>query len=381
MFKITNFQFYCLLIILATPVASLELPHRLVHVAYNNAWLAVLAAILPGALLVLMYSSIIRKSGQPFPRLLDEHFGKLIGKILGFAYIFIFFLTGAYSLRLFIEFMKMNVLPATPISIFIGCILLAGFLAIKMGMQQIARACEIIVVIGLLFTFLIVSIALFSNFQPERILPLAYMDYKGFIQGVATTSIIFGKIMPVLTLAFFLPQRDQAPSIMYKVLLTYIIALTFICVGLVITIGTMPSLNSVFPTFNMIRLARIGAFVQNVDIVFISVFINGIFAAVTIPWFMACFTIKEIFNLQEYRFLAAPSSLIMGILSIIISGNSLEVVYWSLRIIPIVYGIAFIIVPFIIFLVTLFKPYPDMHLSNQPHSDNPLHKQMAAGKN
>ncbi len=66
----------------------------------------------------------------------------------------------------------------------------------------------------------------------------------------------------------------------------------------------------------MIRLARIGDFIQNLDIVFIAVWIMGIFGAVTIPWFMACFTTQKVFNLQDYRFLAAPSAVIIGILSI-----------------------------------------------------------------
>lgn len=365
MTRITNYQFFCLLMLLIVPVAVLELPHRLLHSAYHNAWLTVVAAIIPGFLLVLMYNYIIQKSHQAFPRMLDEHFGQIIGKFLGFTYIVIFFLTSAFTLRLLIDFTKLNVLPYTPISIFIICMLFIGFVAIKMGFNIIARACEIIMPLGLVLTFLIVIIALFTNYQPERLLPLTNISLSGLMSGMSNTCIVFAKTMPVLLLAFWLPRKEEALVGLNMALLLFISALTFVLLVLVITIGTIPSLSYVFPTFNMIRLARIGAFVQNLDIFFITVFIPGFFGAITIPWFMACFTIKELFNLRDYRFLAAPTGLIIGVLSIVISSNNLQVVAWNLNVIPILFGIAYIIIPLFIFLAAWIKTPKKPYAANQ----------------
>lgn len=366
MTRLTYYQFLCLLILLIVPVAVLEVPHRLLHSAYHNAWLTVVTAIIPGYLLVLMYNYIIQKSHQSFPHMLDEHFGKIIGKSLAFIYIIAFFLSSAFTLRLLVDFMKLNVLPSTPISIFIICMLFTGFVAIKIGFNVIVRACEIIMPLGLVLTFLIVIIALFTNYQPERLLPLANVSLSGLMSGMSNTCVIFAKTMPVLLLAFWLPRKEDALVGLNMALLLFIAALTFVLLVLVITIGTIPSLSFVFPTFNMIRLARIGVFVQNLDIVFITVFIAGFFAAITIPWFMACFTIKELFNLRDYRLLAAPTSLIIGVLSIAICNNSLQVVAWSLYVIPILYGIAYIIIPLLIFLAAWIKT------PKKPNAANPI---------
>jgi len=379
MSKITNFQLYCLLVILVCPVAVLEQPHRLLHIAHNNAWLPFIPVVFSGALLVFMYSHIIKKSSQPFPLMLEEHLGKILGRILGSVYIFIFWLTSAFSLRLFIEFMKMNVLPATPISIFIGVILLLGLVAIKMGLNSIARCSEIIVLTGLPFTFIIILVSLLNNFHIDRIRPIAYIDYKSFGTGIYVATFILGKVMPVLSLAYFIPEKKKTPAIMYSVLFTYIPLLTLVTLAIIVSLGVIPSLNFVFPTFNMIRLARIGNFVQNVDIVFIGVWILGIFGAVTIPWFMACFTAQKVFNLHDYRFLAAPSMLIIGFLSIIVGRNNLQVIIWSLDIIPYFFSVFFILIPFLLFIVTLFKSTPDFPAPEPANPSDPLHKQGIPG--
>lgn len=379
MLRISNFQLYCMLLILVAPVAVLEQPHRLIHIAHNNGWWLFITAILPGMLLVFMYSYIIKKSSQPFPVLLEQHLGKFLGKTLGCFYIFAFFLTCAFNLRVFIEFMKMIVLPATPISIFIGVILFLGFVAIKIGLSSIARISEIIMPLGLSFTFIITIISVSNHPTFERILPIAWGGFKTFGIGTFIATSILGKMMPVLSFAYFLPDIKKAPAIMMKVLATYVALLTFVTICLITTLGIFPSMSYVFPTFNMIRLAHIGEFVQNLDIVFISVWILGVFGAVTINWFIGCFTIQKVFNLQDYRFLAAPSMFIIGFLSIIMGRNNLEIITWSLSIIPIIFVLFFIVIPFLIFIICCFKPVPEIAAPKPENSPDPVNKQELAG--
>lgn len=377
--RISKFQLYCLLVILLAPVAVLEQPHRMIHIAQNNGWLVILLAIFPSLLIALMFSYIIKKSSQPFPMLLEEHLGKIPGKTMGSLYIFVFFLTCAFNLRVFIEFMKMIVLPATPISIFIGVILLLGFFAIKMSLQNLARISEIILFFGLTFTILITVTACASNFNPERIYPIANMSFKTIGLGLLVASSIIGKMLPVLSLAFFLPEKKSALMIMVKVVCTYILLLALVTFAVIITLGTYPARTYVFPTFNMIRLSHIGDFIQNLDIVFISVWITGILGAVTISWFMGCYTAQKVFNLQDYRFLAAPSSLIIGVLSIIIGANNLEVVLWSLNAMPFLFTIFFILIPLLLFLICCFKSVPGISAPEPENSPDPLNKQGMAG--
>ena len=378
--KISDWQLYCILILLTMPVALLEQPHRLIHIAYNNAWLTFVPVFLTGALLIKMYEVIIKKSREPFPVLLDEHLGKIAGRVLGSIYIFIFLLTCAFNLRIFLEFMKMMVLPLTPVSIFIGAILLLGFAAIKAGLTAIARISEILTPLGLALTTLLILLILLSlsgNIHPEGILPIGYIDYKSYGKGVFTATLILGKMMPVLSLAYFLGDKRRATRAMYKTMLTYVPFQAFVALALIITIGTFPARNYVFPTFNMIRLAQIGDFLQNLDIVIVAIMIEGIFGAVLISWWMACFTTEKIFHLQEHRFIAAPTSLIIGVLALIMSKNNLEIVIWSLYIIPLIFTVFFILIPLLVCIICMFKP--DVSTPEPANPADMLHKQEVAG--
>lgn len=377
--RISNFQLYCLLLFLVAPVAVLEQPHRLVHIAHNNAWLMSLLSFLPGMLIILMYAVIIKKSSQPFPHLLEEHLGKIAGKAIGILYVFIFLLVCAFNLRVFIEFMKMIVLPATPISIFIGVLLLLGIYAIKTGILAIARTTEILAWIGVSFTLLITTTSVLTTLHLDRLLPVAYIDMKSLSWGIVIATSVLGKMMPVLSLAFFLPEKKTSTKVMAAVLATYALVIAYVTAAVTITVGTYPSQQFVFPTFNMIRLASIGEFIQNLDIAFIAVWIFGIFGAVTVSWFMACFTGQQVLNLKDYRFLAAPSALIIGILSILIGKNNLEIVLWSTTAVPFIFIFFFILVPFLIFLICCFKPVPEIPSKQNADSSETLHKQGMTG--
>ncbi len=375
--KISDQQLYCMLILLLLPVAFLEQPHRLINVAYNNAWLTFVPVFLTGALLVKIYEVIIKKSREPFPVLLDEHLGKICGRILGSVYILVFIITCAFNLRIFLEFMKMMVLPLTPVSIFIGVILLTGFMAIKNGLTSIARLSELDTLLGLPIIVLLILICLLSRFHPEGLHPIGYINIKSYGEGVFFATMIVGKMMPVLSLAFFMGDKQRSTRVMYLSLLTYIFVQTFVAFAIIVSMGTYPALNYVFPTFNMIRLAQIGAFLQNLDILAVAVLIAGIMGAVLISWWMACFTTEKVFGLQEHRFLAAPTSLIIGVLALIISKNNLGVVIWSLDIIPWIFSIFFILIPLLVCIICLFKP--DVSTPEPANPAERLHKQEVSG--
>ncbi|PKM77517.1 MAG: hypothetical protein CVU90_06625 [Firmicutes bacterium HGW-Firmicutes-15] len=368
MFKISNFQIYCMLIILVAPLAYLDTPKRISTCLFNNAWLAAFGAIIPGLLMAAMFLYIINKSTSPFPLLLEEHLGLVIGKILGFIYVFFFLLITIYSLRLFTDFILSNVLPGTPISVFIGVLLLVGFYAIKTGLENIARVSELFILIGLPFSFLITLLALGEHHNIESLLPFADMSYGSFGLGLAYASFALGKLMPILTLAFFSNNRKGLGLTVYQVVFTYALLIGLTTLATTLTLEGLPTSYSTFPTFSMVRALRFGQWVQNIDIIFIGIWILGVFATVTIAWFMACFTAQQVLKLRDYRFLAAPSTLIIGISSLVLSRNILEVQIMGDIIIPIIYSIFLILIPMVIFIITLFKPYPEDHNISKPVS-------------
>lgn len=358
--RLTNFQLYCLLNLLIVPVAFLKAPKRIIIILDNNAWIAPLLAIVPGILIILIYAYLIRKSKNPFPLMFEEYLGKFLNKILSFFYIIAFILVASFSLRLFVDFMVTNILPATPISVFIGLLLFTGYINIKMGFESLARISEIIVPIGLVFTAIILVLAMRQNVDIENLLPFAYLDARNLGLGTLFATFVLGKMMPLLTFAFFLSKKEQAAITAIKVMLSYVIIISLVTLIAIITFGVQASILLTFPTFTTVSIISIGDFIQNLDIVFVGIWVLGIFGSITILWFMACYSAQYVFGLKDYRFLAAPSAVIIGISSIRISQNIWELNRIYAVIVPVVYSSFFIIIPFLVFLIALFKKGPDI---------------------
>jgi uncharacterized protein YebE (UPF0316 family) len=70
---------------------------------------------------------------------------------------------------------------------------------------------------------------------------------------------------------------------------------------------------------------------------------------------MACYTLQIVFNLHDYRFLGAATALLVGIVSILISANILELLRVTQVIIPILYAVFFITIPILLILLIFIK--------------------------
>jgi spore germination protein KB len=367
--RISAFQMYCLLLVMTMPLAFLIIPGVLTSYLENNAWLALIATIIPGTLIIYIYYSITIKSRKPFPLLLEEHLGKIPGKTLGFIYIFFFMLASSFALRIFVEFIESNVLPRTPISVFIGVMLITAFVGIKSGLTNIARMTELITYVGIPFTLLMMFLTLTHNPDLGNLKPFAYMSYKGFGNALIFATVPLLNMIPILTLFHYFQQSTFKP--MLQVMLSYIMLMSLITITTVVVLGGQNATLFTFPAFVAIRLVSIGDFIQNIDIIFIGVWIMAIFGVLSIWWFMACYTIQQVFNLHNYRFLAAPTALIIGITSILLSPNILELKLLINKILIPVYYFFLLFIPFIVFVTTLFKA-PVKHQPEYPENEKPV---------
>lgn len=358
MHRISKFQLYAVLTTFLFPLAYLEIPGSLARMVQQNAWLVMLATLLPGYMLIIMYYHIQKKSRRPFPGLLEEHLGKLPGRILAVVYILVFIFISSYSLRFFTDFIETNVLPGTPISVHIGVLLLAMVIGLRAGIENIFRVTELFVIIGLPFAILMILIILGQQINVENLLPIGGIHAVPGVLALAGTTFVLSKMFVILTLGFWLQERKSSFKIMSWVVWTYVFLLTLTSITTVMTFGSTAATFLTFPTFNMVTLVNIGEFIQNIDIVFIGIWILGVYTSAIIPWFMALYITQQVLKLNDYRFLAAPSSLIIGILSIIIGRNILEILVLIQVIVPILELFFFGVIPALILIITLFKPYP-----------------------
>lgn len=359
MIRISNLQIYCLLLLTTAPLAYLITPMVVSHMVGNNGWLAILASIIPGALLIYVYIYILKKSTRPFPAMLEDCLGKIVGKSIGFLYILAFLWGTAYTLSYFVSLIGSSIVPDTPLSVYFGAMLLTSYYALKTGLQNIARIAELLILVGLPLAFLIVLISLAQHHDFNNLLPLASISYKKFGDAVFHSFFILGDMMAILVLAYFSTDRAKVPRTLFKVLYTYIALISLTAMVTIMSFGPDYANLLAFPTFKMVRSITISDFIQNIDVVFISIWITGIFGSISVKWFLACYTIQQVFALQDYRFLAAPTSVAIGIFSLILGKNIVELQIIVQSIMPVIYSIFYVLIPLLVFFILLFKPDPD----------------------
>jgi len=364
MIRINNLQIYCMLLLITAPLAYLITPAIVTHMVGNNNWLAVLTAIIPGSLLIYVYTYILKKSTHPFPIMLEDCLGKVIGKILGFSYILVFLLGTAITLRIFTSFIGSSITPDTPLSVYIGLMLLAGYYALKTGLENMARVSQVLILFGLPIAFLILIISIIEKHDIGNLMPLLNTSYQNFGWAVYEVFFILGNLIAILTLAYFSTDRDKTPRTLFYVLFTHIGLIALSSLIIIIHFGSDYANLTSFPTFKLIRSITVGDFIQNIEAAFIALWIIGIFGAIITKWFMACYVTQQVFALKDYRFIAAPTSVIIGISSLMMGSNIEEEGIILSVIIAVVYGIFYILIPLLVFFTLLFKPNPAAGVEN-----------------
>lgn len=362
--KLNSNQIFVILILSFVPLSFFITPKILTKTFAHMAWLSLPATLIPGSLLILIYIYILKKSSSPFPILLQEHLGTVVGKILGFGYIVVFLFGTILHLGLFAHFMNNNVIATLPITILIGSMLAVSFYALLKGIEVSSRVFEIIFVVGILLTIIFIVMSYTVNPNIANLQPIRITNYNHAFKALFQSFWMFGNTMIVLTMAYFSNDRYLMPKILFAVLFFYIFIIMNAVLVTVINLGNDLNITLAFPLFSIVRSITIGKYIRNIEIIIISTFIIGIFSSMTIQWFMLCFTIDKTFDFKDYRFLLIPLALIIGFSTMLISPNLITLyLIWEKKA-SIIFTIAYIIMPILLAIWLIFKPYPSAEQGN-----------------
>ncbi|HRY13214.1 MAG TPA: endospore germination permease [Syntrophomonadaceae bacterium] len=362
--QISNVQLYCMLHATIMPLAFLILPMVSVHYSQHGAWAAFMVSILPTALLCYMYQYIVHNSSRPFPATLEEHLGQVLGKSIGFLYILVFLFITIFSITYFTSLISSSIVPDTPLSVYIGAMLLVSYYALKTGLENIGRVLEVIVLYVFIAVPLLVLFSIMQSHDFRALLPIFDASLSEMGNTVSYAFLYSGELIAILTLAFFSNDRKRISRPVNWTLAIYCIVITITTAAILMDLGPVYVNHVSFPTFKLIRSIKISDFIQNTDIIFISVFILGVFAGTTVKWFLACFSIQQVFGLRDYRFLAGPTAILIGIGALMTGKNIIAIQMIVHHVLPYIYGVFFVLIPLILFLVVLFKPTPDSEASS-----------------
>ncbi|MCT4605158.1 MAG: endospore germination permease [Marinisporobacter sp.] len=323
---ISDKQGICLVILF---IAGSALAMPTAAEAGSDLWLSIIAAILIAIPIVWIYAKIL----SFFPEkdlfyVLEYAFGKIIGKMIGFFYIWFAFHLGVLVMRDFGEFPVIVALPETPMIAFSILMVILSIWIVREGIEVLGRWANLFVLINApipsILILLLIPVMDFNNIQP-----ILYNGIKPFLEGTLSALSFPCTETVVFMMVFSALQSKKSSYIIYtKGLLWGGLLIAGVSLAEILVIGPDLYGATFFPNHAVASKVDIGETFQRMEIIAIIASITATFLKISVCLFAVCNGVARIFQLKDYRALVVPIGLIMFNCSLFIYENIFEMFEW-----------------------------------------------------
>jgi len=333
----------------------LFLPALMAGEVGQDAWVAILIAAVLGFLIgsVLVISLGLRFPGKNFVEYAIELVGPLGGRILGFLWGGFYLVVNGIIVREFGELLKTEVMPETPLIVFVVMILSMAVFGVYLGLEVFARVNEIVfpLFLGVLLLLLLTGLPEmdFRNLQP-----VFQHRFPDIMVSAANLLAFYGE---GVVLAMFLPymrQPEEAKRVQYEIPIILNFTMLLVIVGVIAYFGAGEAARMVFPTFELAKAVRLG-FVERIESLFVGIWVTSVGVKVMVISYVTVLALAHSLSLRDYRPLVFPCGLILAVLSVLQFADTNHIReflarYW----IP--FGFTFQwFIPFLLYLVALVR--------------------------
>ena len=300
----------------------------------QDIWIsAVISAILAIPYLLIFYRLTKLYPNQNLFEILETVFGKIGSKIISVLFIWYGLHLGALVINHSSGFMKIATIPETKTLLIVLLITVVSIIALKCGIEVIARCAQIFFWILLVFMMIVFLLSL-GQLHLDNLMPVLFDGWEPVIKGsIAIFSITFGQI---ILFSVVINQTKSSYSTK-KMLLTgggiFMVSFLLIIIRYITVLGMNNVEILLFPSFAVAGLINIGGFLRSVEI-FIALYylINTLFLII-ISMYFTLKGMQKLFNINNSGKLAAPVGFITLALFLVLFKDSGEM-YAFYRIIP-----------------------------------------------
>ena len=317
-----------------------------------DAWYGTLVSIATG----LFYAGItaalaILHPGKALVAILVDCFGVAAGKFLAFGYMLMSMWLSSVVVLNFSFYSNTTNYPETPLLFISICYMLVIAFLLKIGLEAMARISEVLNIIYFLITFLTVA-TLFTEFHPDAFMPM-------FKNGIVNVTIggMKGSLLPFseifLTLNLIPNVNDKKKIARCAFLGVLIGGFSFMLFALrnVSVLGVEMAARNVYPSAKVFRLMPGLDVIPLLDI---NVIISGVLK-VAVSMYSQIKILADIFGLKDYKILVLPTAALDTALSTTLHHDILTMLFSDSKIVPLVYIPVFVVIPFIMLIVSLVR--------------------------
>lgn len=297
--------------------------------AKQDTWIGLIISCLFMVPTIFLYDRIITLyPGKDLFQILFEVFGKVVGRIFAVLLELYVLELGALVSRTFTEFVQVENMPETPQILIAAMLILLCVWGVKCGIEAFGRTSRLLFL--LLAIFIIVTFILMTkDMDMSNIKPIMSSSMPTLLQsGVDTYSLPLAESFLFISLFPYIQTKTSPKKLLGGSLLTILILFLVVDVRNLLILG--PLIGTLyFPSYQATSIVSIGEFFTRMEVsIGINLMMTG-FVKQCACLFFASIGLARIFNVKDYKMMAAPCGLIFVLFSILSFSNSLEYINFA----------------------------------------------------
>ncbi|SDM84346.1 spore germination protein KB [Fictibacillus solisalsi] len=353
--KISSFQMALIMYPTIEATALLTVPGITGTYAERDMWISPILGSINGFFTVFILYQLHKLYPKETIIQYSEHIvGRVLGKILGFIYLFFLLHIGSIILREYSTFVSVSFLQTTPPSVIIGGMVLVCAFAVRGGIEVLGRTANLFVPILFLLP-IIAAILLLKDFDPKHMLPIMEHGMMPSVMGAAAPQAWFGETFLITMILPFLSDRDKGMK--WSLILVVTIMVNFVITNLlaVFLFGGTAS-GYTFPLFTAIRYITISTFFEHLESVTIAIWITGIFIKISMFYYALVIGTSQWLKLSDYRPIVFPFGFLLTVLGCQwVAPNFEELNHFLVTIYPFYGSLLMTLIPALFLLIAVIR--------------------------
>ena len=337
--------------ILAT--AYLLVPSITSKYAGRDMWLSPMISSVTGFLAVyLAYWFNKRYPGQSMIQFSERIVGKIGSKVVGAIYFFYLLQFTGVIIREYGEFVASTFLRETPMFVTMGLMVLACAVAVRGGVEVLARCALVFMPIVILFFFL-VSLMTLPDAKPRNMLPVMEFGVQPALVGAVVPAGWFSEFF--LTTFLFPFVTDPGKGMKWGMIsvAAVMLMLTFANLTTLLLFGPITE-GTTFPVMTAVRYISIADFIQHVESVITATWLLGMFVKNAVFNYALVLATAQWLKLSDYRPIVFPIGLLLLLMSFWSAPNLQGLAHFIITVPFYLISVHFV-VPLILLLIAVLR--------------------------
>ncbi|MEW9671777.1 endospore germination permease [Ammoniphilus sp. 3BR4] len=355
--KISVSQFFLLALFFIIGTSILLVPAGLAADAKQDAWIAAILGIIFTLLVVWLYTILGKQFGdQNLVEFSENVLGKWVGGFISLNFIY-FGIHNAASLCFYVgNFIVTQIMTETPIQFINATFAIVIIMGIRLGLETVARAAEILIpwFVGM---YLVVVLSVLPDIELSHFMPVLENGIQPVLKAaipLAATSGFVGIVFLMFYPSVINNKQKASKAFLHAAWVggSFIVIITALCI---IVLGPDLAARQMFPTYALAKKIEIAQFLQRIEALVAAMWVLSIYFKATLYLYSSITGLAQILRLQSYRTLTIPMGLIMIVLSLVVYPNTVYMGYAD-KIVFVPYSMAIGLgIPFLLLLVAHFR--------------------------